>query len=88
MVKPHVNRSTGDRAMQHYRSTGSVHTDRPDRSTGQPIIRSTALVDRFPCDPVDRWNQLRERNSRKSVQNLQIQSQIEIFQRKTTRSGF
>ncbi|EXB53363.1 hypothetical protein L484_016246 [Morus notabilis] len=33
-VKPHVNRSTGDRVVQHYRSTGSVHTGRPDRSTG------------------------------------------------------
>ncbi|EXC03139.1 hypothetical protein L484_008471 [Morus notabilis] len=41
-VKPRVNRSTGDRAVQHYRSTGSVHTGRPDRSTGQPTVRSTA----------------------------------------------
>ncbi|EXB53889.1 hypothetical protein L484_001560 [Morus notabilis] len=86
-VKPHVNQSTSDRAVQHYWSIGSVHTGRPDRSTGQPhwsidfhVIRSTALV--------DRCNQLRERSSRKSIQNLQIQSQIEIFQRETTRSGF
>ncbi|EXB74687.1 hypothetical protein L484_003938 [Morus notabilis] len=45
-VKPRVNRSTGDRAVQHYRSTGSVHTGRPDRST-RP-------VDRSAYSPVDR----------------------------------
>ncbi|EXB85439.1 hypothetical protein L484_023671 [Morus notabilis] len=71
-VKPRVNRSTGDRAVQQYRSTGSVYTGRPvslqsgrpHRSTGFHVIRSTAQV--------DRWNQLCERSSRKSVQNLQI----------------
>ncbi|EXC32344.1 hypothetical protein L484_004685 [Morus notabilis] len=42
-VKPRVNRSTGDRAVEHYRSTGSVHTGRPYQSTGQPY----SLVDRI-----------------------------------------
>ncbi|EXC13110.1 hypothetical protein L484_006476 [Morus notabilis] len=42
----------------------SLQSGRPHRSTGFHVIRSTALV--------DRWNQLRERSSRKPVQNLQI----------------
>ncbi|EXC05576.1 hypothetical protein L484_000815 [Morus notabilis] len=83
-VKPRVNRSTGDRAVQHYRSTSSVHTGRlvslqsgqPDWSTGFHVIRSTGEIS---C--------AREAHKNQS-KNLQIQSQIEIFQRKTTRSGF
>ncbi|EXB91558.1 hypothetical protein L484_016178 [Morus notabilis] len=58
----------------------SLQSGQLHRSTGFHVIRSTAQV--------DRWNQLHERSSQKSVQNLQIQSQIEIFQRETTRSGF
>ncbi|EXB53740.1 hypothetical protein L484_022396 [Morus notabilis] len=53
-VKPRVHRSTGDRAVQQHRSTGGVQSIRLDRSTGQSnAIRSTALVDRLPCDPVN-----------------------------------
>ncbi|EXC35488.1 hypothetical protein L484_026795 [Morus notabilis] len=69
-VKPRVNRSTGDRAVQHYRSTSSVHTDRPDRSTGQPTIRSTAQVDRFPCDPVDHTGRPMESAAREKLAEI------------------
>ncbi|EXB88180.1 GDSL esterase/lipase 5 [Morus notabilis] len=33
-VKPRIHRSTGDRAVQHHRSTGGVQFGRPHRSTG------------------------------------------------------
>ncbi|EXB24585.1 hypothetical protein L484_004175 [Morus notabilis] len=67
-----VHRSTGDRVVQHYRSTGSVHTGRsvslqsgqPHRSTGFFVIRSTGGIS---CAREVHGNQSK---------NLQIRSQI------------
>ena len=42
-VKPSVHRSTGDRVVQHYRSTGSVHTGRPvSLQSGRPVDISSS----------------------------------------------